>query len=75
MNMMAWNLFMNVIVAGVNMNVFDVYAPNNDGDLVLIDTVYFSEDFTSEMVRHQLLFQGYDETIIVVEHIEGGSLD
>ncbi len=66
---------MNVIVAGVNMRVFDVYAPINNGDLALIDTVYFHNTFTSEMVRDELIFTGYDETICVVEHIEGGSID
>jgi hypothetical protein len=66
---------MNVIVAGINMRVFDVYVHVNSGDLELIDTVYFHNTFTSEMVRDELIFMGYDETIVVVEHIEGGSID
>jgi hypothetical protein len=66
---------MNVIVAGVNMRVFDVYVHVNSGDLELIDTVYFHNTFTSEMARDKLIFMGYDETICVVEHIEGGSID
>lgn len=72
---MVWNRFMNIIVAGVNMRVFDVYAHVNSGDLELFDTVYFHNTFTSEMVRDQLIDMGYDETICVVEHIEGGSID
>jgi hypothetical protein len=57
------------------MRLFDVYAPINDGDLVLIDTVDFESDWESEGVRMQLIEMGYDETIVVVEHIEGGSID
>jgi hypothetical protein len=73
--MMVWNQFMNVVVAGVKMKLFDVYVHVNSGDLELIDTVYFHNTFTSEMVRDELIFMGYDETICVVEHVEGGVLD
>lgn len=73
--MMVWNQFMNVVVAGVKMKLFDVYAPINDGDLELIDTVDFDSDWESEGVRLQLIDMGYDETICVVEHVEGGVLD
>lgn len=73
--MMVWNQFMNVIVAGVKMKLFDVYAPINDGDLELIDTVNFESDWESEGVRLQLIDMGYDKTICVVEHVEGGVLD
>ena len=72
---MVWNQFMNVIVAGVKMKLFDVYAPINDGDLELIDTVNFESDWESEGVRLQLIDMGYDKTICVVEHVEGGVLD
>jgi hypothetical protein len=66
---------MNVIVAGVNMRVFDVYVHVNSGDLELIDTVYFESNWESESVRLQLIDMGYDTTICVVEHVEGGPLD
>jgi hypothetical protein len=66
---------MNVVAAGVKMKLFDVYAPINDGDLVLIDTVDFDSDWESEGVRMQLIHMGYDTTIVVVEHVEGGVLD
>lgn len=59
------------------MRLFDVYAPTETGDLELIDTVHFDNDFTSEMARHQLIQDPYcfDESIIVVEYVEGSTLD